>query len=242
MPVKQPKANKEAASQIFIKVAEIKDNCVILKDGGVRAVLNVSSVNFDLISEQEQNMIVYAYQDFINSLEFPIQIMVRSRKLDIENYLIGMEELAKKQENILLQQQTYGYIDFVSQLIELADIMNKEFYIIIPKDPMRAEKPNAFKKFMKSLNPADSIMEYKQRLREFDTLKKALNQRVNSITDAISRTNVHVKRLNTKELISLYYEFFNPGTADEQKVTDYTKMDFEIPPAVNSDVHIDDNE
>lgn len=230
MPVKQPKANKEAASQIFVHVSEIKDNCVVLKDGGVRAVLSVSSVNFDLISEQEQNVIVYSYQNFINSLEFPVQILIRSKKLDIEKYLIQMEELAKIQRNPLLQNQTYTYIDFVSQLVELADIMEKEFYVIVPKDPFRTEKINPFTRFMKALNPADNILEYRQRLREFESVKKALNQRATSVMNSLSRTGVHVKRLTTKELIKLYYEVYNPDTSQSQKIDDVHALNLEQTP------------
>jgi hypothetical protein len=230
MPVKQPKANREAASQIFVNIAEIKDNCVVLKDGGLRAILKVSSVNFDLISEQEQNMIIYSYENFLNSLEFPIQILIRSKKLDIEKYLIQMSELAKHQHNVLLQQQTYSYIDFVSQLVELADIMEKEFYVVVPKDPFRAEKINFFKKFMSSLNPADNLLEYRTRLREFESLKKGLNQRVTMIQNNLSRTGVHVARMNTKELITLYYEVYNPGTAEAQKVTDVSALNLESTP------------
>ena len=143
-----------APTQQHLKIAEIRDNTLILKDGSVRSVIKVTPVNFDLKSEDEQNSIIYGFQSFLNILEFPIQILVRSKKLDIDMYLEKVISVAEKQENPLLRDQTYDYIDFIKKLVELADIMKKEFYVIIPNDSFIATKAlSPFKKILEALNP-----------------------------------------------------------------------------------------
>lgn len=97
-------------------------------------VLKVRAINFSLKSEEEQDSIIYSFQRFLNTLQFPIQIIVRSLKVDIESYLSKLKNLAVKQRNPLLQEQTYRYIDFLSNLIDMAQIMRKDFYIIVPYD------------------------------------------------------------------------------------------------------------
>ena len=125
--VRQKKGTSAASTQLHLNIAEIKDDVVVLKNGGVRAILQTSSVNFNLKSEDEQNSIIYAYQSFLNSLEFPIQIHVQSRKLDIDKYVDSVKEKASQHENPLLKQQTLEYADYVQKLIEYADIMEKNF-------------------------------------------------------------------------------------------------------------------
>src|SRR3989338_8598088 len=101
--VRQKKTSPSLSTQLFLDIAEIKDNVVVLKNGGIRAILQTTSINFNLKSEEEQNAIIYGYQSFLNSLEFPIQIVVRSRKLDLERYLVKLESQTKNLTNILLQ-------------------------------------------------------------------------------------------------------------------------------------------
>ena len=150
--VKQSKKTAAAGTQTFLKIAEIRDNTVVLKNGGVRGILKVSSINFNLKSEDEQNAIIYSYQGFLNTLEFPIQIVVRSKKLDIDDYLDTLRVKGDEQANPLLQQQTFEYIEYISKLVEYADIMEKEFYVIVPYDPFRAQKLNMFQKFFQNMN------------------------------------------------------------------------------------------
>lgn len=119
----------------------------------MRAILQVSSINFNLKSEQEQNAIIYAYQGFLNTIDFPIQILVRSRKLDIDQYLDNLNEKREKQTNMLLQRQTFEYMEYIKKLVEYADIMEKNFYVIIPIDPFRTQNMTMFQKFWEYLNP-----------------------------------------------------------------------------------------
>ncbi|MDD4351402.1 MAG: hypothetical protein PHU71_00250 [Candidatus Gracilibacteria bacterium] len=241
MPVKQKKQDQEAATQIYLKLAEVKDNIMVLKDGGVRAVLEVDSVNFDLKSEREQNTIIYSYQGFLNSLEFPIQILIKSRKLDIDGYLENMTEIAKNQKDPRLQAQTFEYNEYIGKLVELADIMEKRFYVIVSHDPMRTSKINPFAKFVSALNTADSIQNLKLREKEFESLKKGLNQRVNSVREGLIRCGLNVHRLNTYELITMLYQVHNPVTAFNQKISDLSSLNVEAPP-IDQEEELEDNE
>lgn len=221
---KQPKSTVKnakkalASTQRYLKIAEIRDNTVMLKNGGLRAVLKVSSINFNLKSDDEQNAIIYSYQNFINSIEFPIQILIKSKKLDIDNYIDQLNELGEKQTNTLLQQQTYEYMDYVQRLVEYADIMEKEFYVIIPYDSFHSTKPNVIQRFFQNMSPKDSFSELKRRHREFIQLKKSLNQRVNIVKSGLEGTGLTAEELSTQELIELFYETYNPLSARNQKI------------------------
>ena len=127
--VQQKKGSIQQSTQLYLNIAEIRDNVFVLKNGWMRSILQVSSINFNLKSEQEQNAIIYAYQGFLNTIDFPIQILVRSRKLDIDAYLDSLNEKREKQTNMLLQRQTFEYIEYIKKLVEYADIMEKNFYV-----------------------------------------------------------------------------------------------------------------
>lgn len=114
--------------------SEIRDNMIVMKDGSSRMVLKVHALNFNLKSQEEQDAILLSYQRFLNALNFPIQIIIRSLRVDIESYINRLKNMALKQPNSLLQEQTYKYIDFLLTLIDLAQIMKKEFYIVVPYD------------------------------------------------------------------------------------------------------------
>ena len=128
------KPQKDSSTQRYLPFSEIRDNVILMKDGSSRMVLKVHAMNFNLKSTEEQDAILISYQRFLNSINFPIQIIIRSLKVDIESYINRLKNLALKQQNSLLQEQTYKYIDFLMNLVDLAQIMKKEFYIIVPFD------------------------------------------------------------------------------------------------------------
>jgi hypothetical protein len=128
------KPAKDSSTQRYLPFSEIRDNLIVMKDGSSRMALKIHALNFNLKSTEEQDAILMSYQRFLNSLNFPIQIIVRSLKVDIEAYINRLKNIALKQTNILLQEQTYKYVDFLTNLIDLAQIMKKEFYIIVPYD------------------------------------------------------------------------------------------------------------
>lgn len=208
------------STQIFLKISEIRDDTVVLKNGGVRAVLRVASMNFNLKSEEEQNAIIYSYQGFLNTLEFPIQIVIRSKKLDIDEYLENLRKIGERQTNALLQRQTYEYIEYITKLVEYADIMEKEFFVIVSYDPFRAQKMNMIQKFLQSFQSKDSYETVKKRHEEFEQLKKSLNQRVNTVKIGLENAGLKVDQLMTKELIELFYTIYNPTVARYEKAND----------------------
>ena len=225
--VRQKKGSPAASTQLHLNIAEIKDNIVILKNGGLRAILQTSSVNFNLKSEDEQNAIIYSYQNFLNSLDFPIQISVQSRKLDIDKYIDNVKEKAMEHENPLLKQQTLEYADYVHKLIEYADIMEKNFYVVVPYDPYRMQKLNIFSKFLQSISASDSVDSIKRRHHEFEELSKHLAERVSVVKTGLEACNLRTMQLTTPQLIEMFYEIYNPATAKNEKIEDISKINME---------------
>lgn len=228
--VQDGKKNRQATSkstQTYLRIAEIRDNVVTLKNGGLRAVLKTSSINFNLKSEQEQNAIIQAYQSFLNSLEFPVQILVRSKKLDIDDYIDSVRDIGDKQQNKLLQEQTYEYADYIQKLIEYADIMAKEFYVVVPYDPARAQSVSKIQSFFRRLAPKDSAGEIKRRHEEFDDLNKNLTQRINIVSSGLEACGLEVNQASTPEIIELFYNSYNPISARNAKIKDLQETDID---------------
>ncbi len=225
--VKQKKTSPTLSTQLFLDIAEIKDNVIVLKNGGLRAILQTNSINFNLKSEEEQNSIIYGYQNFLNSLEFPIQIVVQSRKLDVDKYIETVREIGDKHENVLLKEQTGEYCDYILKLVEYADIMEKKFYVVVPFDPYRSRKQSGLSKFMSSISSSDSVDAIKRRHKEFDELNKGLTERVNAVVAGLEGCNLRVAQLQTSQLIELFYQIYNPNTSRNEKVEDLDKMGLE---------------
>lgn len=217
--VKQkPNKNPAFSTQLYLRIAEIHDDTLVLKNGGLRAILEVGSVNMNLKSEQEQNALVAGYQGFLNALEFPVQLVARSKKLDISDYLASVQEQGKKQKNGLLKRITAEYMEYVRRLVEFADIMEKHFYIVVPQDPLRAQPTTPAHKFWGFIRPADTKPAFLQRRKEFGDQVRKLNSRVDSVMNGITNIGLPARRLATPELIRLFYDIYNPHTARNQKV------------------------
>lgn len=225
--VKQKKAGPQISTQIYMRIAEIHDDVVILKNGGIRAVLKATALNFNLKSEQEQNALIAGYQAFLNTLDFPVQIVIRSKKMDIDLYIDKLRKLSETQQNPLLKQQTLEYADFIQKLVEYADIMSKEFYVVVPYNPYRMEKANFLEKFLSRLRPRDSYAEIKKRHAEFETLKKDLGQRLNVVKTGLENCGVKCEQLTTQELIELFYNIYNPQVSRNEKVKDVSTLNIE---------------
>ena len=232
--IKNSKKSKKMSTQLYLKIAEIRDDVVILKNGGLRSVLKVSSMNLNLKSEDEQNAVIYTYQNFLNTLEFPIQIVVRSKKLDLEVYVEKLKKIGAAQSNPLLQRQTFEYIEYISRLVEYADIMEKEFYVVIPQDPYGQEKKGFIRSFLDNIFPEDSVAKVRERNKIFEELKKKLGQRVNTVRSGLESCNLQVAPLNTEQLIGLYYQSYNPLTSRSQKYENGPEI------ALEKDEDIDD--
>lgn len=207
------------ASSVQEKIAieDIKDGVVILKDGGLRAILMTSSINFALKSTEEQDVLTYHYQGFLNSLDFPIQILITSRKFNISNYVTLLEQKQKEQENELLRIQTTEYIDFIRGLTELANIMTESFYVVVPFAPIE-------KKEMGLLDKFSSILTFKKQMafktdQNFEQLKSQLWQRIIYVSSGLEVLDLRVVPLNTEELIELYYSLYNPEAKEKPKIS-----------------------
>ena len=225
--IKGDKKDPKHSTQLYLKVAEIRDDTAVLKNGGLRTVLKCSSINLNLKSEEEQNAVIYSYQNFLNSLEFPFQILVRSKKLDLDTYIEKLKKLGVKQTNPLLQKQTFEYIEYISRLVEYADIMEKEFYVIVPQDPFGEEKKGLLASFLANIFPKDSVAKIKKRNKEFTELKKRLSQRVNLIRAGLESCNLRIQELDTQELIELFYETYNPLSSRIQKFEESANLALE---------------
>ena len=225
--VKGNKKSIKESTQLYLKIAEIHDDTVVLKNGGLRSVLKSSSINLNLKSEAEQNAVIYSYQNFLNSLEFPIQIVIRSKKLDLDHYIEKLKKIGVAQTNPLLQKQTFEYIEYISRLVDYADIMEKEFYVVIPQDPLGQESKSFYRTFMDYMFPEDTVAKVKSRQKTFAELKKRLKERTNTVRAGLESCNLRVQELNTQELIELFYETYNPNTSRAQKLKEEESLAIE---------------
>jgi hypothetical protein len=194
-------------TQTFIPIKDIRDNVVILKDGGMRAVVIASSLNFALKSADEQKGILFQFQDFLNSLDFSVQIVAESRRLDIAPYLSLMEEQYRKQESDLMKLQTREYIEFIRNFTDQVNIMSKSFYIVVPYSPTVLKQGSGLNPFAKK--------EANAKVAAFEENRSQLEQRVSVVEQGLGRCGVRVLQLGTEELVELYYKVFNPGETEK---------------------------
>lgn len=197
-------------TQKYLEIAEIKENTMVMKDGSLRAVVAVSSTNFALKSEDEQNAAISAYQAMLNSLDFPIQILVHSRILDIEGYLAKLRGLASGQTNELLRIQMTEYIEYVGKLVQFANIMSKNFYVVVPYSSGGGSRETFGSRLKKILNPAASIAGGQE---DFDRAKVKLDERVNHVIGELGSMGLRSLVLTTGELVELLYQAYNFDSA-----------------------------
>jgi hypothetical protein len=214
--VRKRKLPESVAVQNFLPIAEIKQDCVVLKNGGIRAILEVGSVNFSLKSEDEQMAILSSYQAFVNTIAFPIQVVIRSNKVNVDGYLQNMRALAEKQENPLLKENTLEYCAFIERLIEVGDIMQKRFYIAVPMDGAK-KKTSFLQKYLEWLNPGDTKAKALARQRQFEEMARQMEERVNLLRTGLEEVGLTVQRLKTADLIQLFYSIYNHDLALRQK-------------------------
>ncbi|MBU4421335.1 conjugal transfer protein TraC [Candidatus Parcubacteria bacterium] len=200
----------------FLDIGEIKEDVVIMKDGTLRAVFLASSINFALKSEEEQQAIISSYVGFLNSLDFSLQIVIQSRRLNIEKYIEKLKTLEKGQKNELLKMQIADYRQFIGELIEMGDIMSKKFYVTIPYSPFTNKQKGFFSRFKEILTPASVIAMGKK---EFLKRKRDLMLRVESVSSGLQSMGIQTVQLDTQSLIELYYDAYNPDLRETQKMT-----------------------
>lgn len=221
---KLAKKSIKQSTQLFLDIAEIKNDTVVLKDGTLRAVLLVSSINFALKSEDEQNALVSAYVNFLNSMNFPIQIVIQSRKLDISGYLRRLQEAKMGLTNELLRQQIVSYENFVQDLVEMRDIMSKKFFVIVAYSPLEDKKRGFFFRLGAVFTPGQVI---RLEQKKFEKYKYELDQRAEHINMHLNSMDVQALRLDTQSLIELYYNVYNPDVSRSQKMLDVEDLRLE---------------
>ncbi len=206
-------ASSTSATQEFVPIKEVRDGVVILKDGGMRAILLCSSMNFSLKSADEKSAILLQFQDFLNSLDFSIEILVQSRKLDIRPYVALLEEQEKIQENDLMKIQVREYIGFIKSFTESANIMTKNFFIIVPYNPAiigGSSTKEALSKF--GIGEKTTLA---TKNTDFEEDRSQLEERLSVVEQGLVRCGIRVARLGTEETIELFYKAFNPGETEK---------------------------
>ena len=237
-PASQPQASAATApeqvahknptsTQNALRFSELRDNMVIMADGDFRAVVAAQSINFDLMSARERDGIELSYQDFWNSLTFPIQIYIKSEKVDIGPYLNKLQNLRMNQDNMLLGVLMDDYIAFINALSQEANIMDKSFFVVIPymigEERMKAGASSSEKGILASLFTGSGSSQNKIKVpaEQYQRAKDEINNRVNAVIDGLSQAGIRSVRLNTKELGELYYNIYNPDTAIRQPIGDF---------------------
>jgi hypothetical protein len=214
------KKQKLPSTQQFVPIKEIRDGVMVMKEGSLRAVLLVSSVNFALKSEDEKNAIVSSYQSFLNSLEFPIQIYVKSRQLHLDAYIGSLQKQLELQTNELLKLQTSQYIDFVTELLQASNVMEKQFFLIVPFYPTGVEKVGLIKGLISGKKGVADT--------DFETQRVELMARVDRIISGLTGIGVRCAALKTEELIELYYAVYNPDISGNEKLTNVAEVEAPI--------------
>ncbi len=215
-----------SSTQAALLLSELRDNMVIMKDGSFRAVVACKSINFDLMSDTEREGVEYSYQNFLNSLRFQVQILVRSQKVDIGPYIEKLLEIRKNNDNMLLGVLMDDYINFIDVLSQEANIMDKAFFIVIPyytsadAEKVLQQTKNLFKAFSKTKGPEVTRIDRAT----YDKAISELNNRVDAVISGLFQIGIHSVRLNTKELAELYYNFNNPDTAVREPLVDFSKL------------------
>ena len=214
------------STQSTLLISEIRDNMVIMKDGSFRAVVACKSINFDLMSDMEREGVEISYQNFLNSLNFTTQILIRSQKVDIGPYIEKLIAIRKENDNMLLGVLMDDYINFIDILSQEANIMDKSFFIVIPyyssadAEKLLQQTKNVFKSFSK----AKGIEATRIDRVTYDKAISELNNRVETVMSGLFQIGVHSVRLRTRELAGLYYNFNNPDTAVREPLVDFSKM------------------
>ncbi len=226
-PAPQPvRHNNPNSSQSSLLISELRDSMVIMKDGSFRAVIACKSINYDLMSEEERESVEYSYQNFLNSLNFTVQILIRSQRVDIAPYIDRLTELRRQNDNMLLGVLMDDYINFIDILSQEANIMDKSFFVVVPyytsKEAEKAleQSKNIFKTFTKDKTPPVTRIDRAT----YDKAVTEINNRAEAVISGLFQIGIQSVRLNTKELGQLYYNFNNPDTAVREPLGDFSKL------------------
>ncbi len=211
--VKNNTAAQAQPSQDFVPIEQVRDGILILRDGSIRAILMCSSVNMVLKSNEEQAAILRQFQNFLNSLDFSVQISIQSRELDIRPYLRLLEDRYGEQQTELMKIQVREYIDFISRFVENSSIMTKSFYIIVPYTPVlnvQKQGVGGIAAMLSSQKQGDVHLSPEL----FKEYRSQIEQRIMVVVGGLAGLGVRAGQLGTEEVIELFYRLFNIGELD----------------------------
>jgi type IV secretory pathway VirB4 component len=227
-PQTQPRSNTNS-TQNSLQIAEIRDGIVIMNDGSYRAVLACQSINFDLMSPDERDAVEFSYQGFLNSLYFPLQIFIRSQKVDMRPYIEKLDKIRSEHDNMLLALLMEDYIEYMTDISQQTNIMDKRFYVIIPF----FSAVDAQKVVQSSKNFFTNVFGKKEEKvvineKDLDKAKQELRNRIQACMAGLQQCGVRSVPLDTQELIELYYDAYNPDTATRQHITKFSDLEAPI--------------
>ncbi|MGD8373749.1 MAG: hypothetical protein PVI21_02720 [Candidatus Woesebacteria bacterium] len=224
--VQPPTKRNPNSTQNALLLSEIRDNLAIMNDGSMRAVVTCRSINFDLMSSREREAVEYSYQNFLNSLYFPIQVLIRSQRVDIGPYLDKLVKLRREQDNMLLGVLMEDYIDFISAISQETNIMDKSFFIVVPYYPSgnMDSAVNTSKNLLSNLFAPQSQQRIRIDEATFNKAKDELRNRVSTVINGLMQIGIHSTALSTKELGELYYNVYNPDTAVRQPLGNFEAL------------------
>lgn len=219
------------STQNTLQIAEVRDGIVIMNDGTFRAVVMCKAINFDLMSPQEREAIEFAYQGFLNSLNFPIQIFMRSEKVDLKPYLKKLAQIRAEQDNMLLGLLMEDYITFLDAIAQQTNIMDKQFYLIIsypdPNQDVRStikQSTGFFRGMADLVGSKDKTPRVVIDEKVLEEAKTQLRNRVQAVIEGLQQCSVQSIPLDTQELIELYYNVYNPDTATHQHLGKFDEL------------------
>ena len=221
-----PNKQQQSTTQNSLLISEIRDGMVIMSDGSFRAVIACKSINFDLMSSREREGVEFSYQNFLNALYFPIQIFIRSQRVDIGPYIDRLATIRRSQDNMLLNVLMDDYINFIDILSQEANIMDKSFFIVTPYYPtgdltnVVEQSRGIFSKIFKPKQTAATKIDQAT----YQKAKDEIKNRVDSVTSGLFQIGVKSVQLNTKELGELYYNMYNPDTAVREPLGDFERV------------------
>lgn len=231
-PATQVVPTNPNSTQNVLQIAEIRDGIVIMNDGSFRSVVMVKSINFDLMSQGEQEAVEFSYQGFLNSLYFPVQIFIRSQRVDLQPYIEKLDKIRTEHDNMLLAMLMDDYINYIDALSQQTNIMDKRFYVVVPFFP----HPDVQKAITNSINFITGLADLFNKKEQHVTInevdleagKAELRNRVQAVLSGLQQSGIQGLPLDTQELIELYYDTYNPDTATRQPLKNFNDLTADV--------------
>lgn len=205
------------SAQTVLNIHDIKDDVLITKTGTFCLILKTTAINFDLLSEAEQDAMIGAYAQLVNSLTFPIQIIIHTRRMDISNYLLYLENFEKRQPNKTLRDQIAYYRNFINQLVVTGNVLYKKFFIVLSYQEAETKKMSGFSQILQNLLHREEKIEITPP--QLETAKTNLYEKREFITGLLSRMGIKAEQLNSKQIVELFYSIYNPTESEQQHLT-----------------------